>query len=79
MVATAAKHSRKAMRNGSVNAVRDQAVTVGEDVRQLAEIAGKAVLNQMNPIEEYVREKPLRSLMIAAGAGCLLGLLMLRR
>ncbi|MBL8880181.1 MAG: hypothetical protein JNG88_13770 [Phycisphaerales bacterium] len=75
----AAKQRRKITRNGSIEAVRDQAVTVGEDVRDLAQMAGKAVLDQMNPLEEYVRERPLRALLMAAGAGALIGFLMLRR
>lgn len=59
--------------------IREQAVAVGEDVRELARTAGKAAIDQMDPIEEYVREKPIKSLLIAAGVGALIGAVFLRR
>ena len=59
--------------------LRDQAVTVGEDVRGLARTAGQAAIDQMDPVESYIREKPLKSVLIAAGVGALLGAFYLRR
>lgn len=46
--------------------------TMAEEWTQKAEEA-------IHPIEDYVREKPMSSLMIAAGIGALLGLLFFRR
>ena len=59
--------------------VRHQAATVGDDVRELARTAGQAALDQMDPVEHYVREKPLRSVLMAAGIGALIGAIFLRR
>ncbi len=59
--------------------IRDQAVAVGEDVRELAHTAGQVALDQMDPIEEYIRTKPVKSVLIAAGIGALLGAMFLRR
>jgi ElaB/YqjD/DUF883 family membrane-anchored ribosome-binding protein len=48
-------------------------------MKELAATAGAAAYDQLGPIEQYVREKPLKSMLIAAGAGALLGLLFFRR
>lgn len=66
-------------RRTTMSDVRDRAATVGHDVKDLAATAGAAACDQLGPIEEYVRGKPLKSLLIAAGAGALFGLLFLRR
>jgi ElaB/YqjD/DUF883 family membrane-anchored ribosome-binding protein len=68
----------KGAHNG-VAELRTQAETIGRDVRELATTAGQLALGQMDPIERYVRERPVKSLLIAAGAGALLGLLFSRR
>lgn len=65
--------------NKGFDGIRDQAATVGEDVRELARTTGKAALDQMDPVERYVREKPLRSVLMAAGVGALIGAIFLRR
>ncbi|MCB9854479.1 MAG: DUF883 family protein [Phycisphaerales bacterium] len=62
-----------------VDDIREQAVAVGEDVRDLARNAGQMALDQMDPIEEYIRTKPVKSVLIAAGVGALLGAMFLRR
>lgn len=59
--------------------IREQAVAVGADVRELAQTAGRAAMDQMNPVEDYIREKPLKSMLIAAGVGALVGAIFLRR
>jgi ElaB/YqjD/DUF883 family membrane-anchored ribosome-binding protein len=61
------------------NDLRAQAAVVGRDMRDLAAQAGEAVRQQLNPMEQYVQQKPVQSLLIAAGVGALFGLLFLRR
>lgn len=59
--------------------LREQASVVREDVRELAYAAGDAAREQLDPLEEYVREKPMKALLIAAGVGALIGMVFLRR
>ncbi len=59
--------------------IREQVATVGEDMRELARTAGQAALDRMDPVEQYVREKPLRAVLMAAGIGALIGAIFLRR
>jgi ElaB/YqjD/DUF883 family membrane-anchored ribosome-binding protein len=66
-------------RRSGVAQLRDQAMTIGHDVQDLAATAGGIARRQLDPIEEYVREKPIQSMMVAAGVGALLGLLFFRR
>lgn len=51
---------------------------VKEDVRDLAMTAGRAAREQLDPVEEYVREYPVRSLLMAVGAGMILGMIFRR-
>lgn len=83
MVAKATKNRKKKAEtteeiNGQTE-LREQAAIVGRDVRDLAVSAGAAAREQVDPLEEYVREKPLKSMLIAAGVGALLGVVFLRR
>ena len=59
--------------------IREQALTVGGDIRELAETAGQAALDQMDPVERYIREKPLKSMLIAAGVGAVFGAFFTKR
>jgi len=68
-----------AARKASYEELKEQAGVVRDDVRDLARAAGNSAVAQLDPIEEYVREKPLKSLLIAAGVGAVFGLLFLRR
>lgn len=47
--------------------------------RGLADQAGKQINQGMDVTVEYVRERPLQSVAIAAGVGALMGLLLTRR
>jgi len=59
--------------------VRDQATQQYENVRQQAndyyEQGRQRAMEMEQTLEEYVQEKPIQALLIAAGAGLLLGLL----
>jgi ElaB/YqjD/DUF883 family membrane-anchored ribosome-binding protein len=46
---------------------------VKRDVRDLTMTAGRAAREQLDPVEAYIREYPLRTVLMAAGAGLLLG------
>ena len=74
----------------SVRRLREQAGVLREDVRQLGRLAveagqekladGKAEVEALEEsLVRYVREKPIKSLCIAVGAGALLGYLLSRR
>lgn len=65
--------------NRQFSDLREQAAVVGRDVRELASVGMDSVCAQLNPVQEYVREKPIQSLLIAAGLGAVFGLLFLRR
>ena len=73
------RNKRMGKSHNGVAELRSHAETIGRDVRELASTAGQLALEQMDPIERYVRERPVKSLMIAAGAGALLALLLRRR
>jgi ElaB/YqjD/DUF883 family membrane-anchored ribosome-binding protein len=57
----------------SAQELREALDEVKRDVQELAMTAGRAARDQLDPIEEYIREYPLRTVLIAAGAGMLLG------
>lgn len=59
--------------------MREQVSTVGYGLSGLATAAGAAATEQIEPLEDYVRQKPLKALLIAAGVGALLGLFFHRR
>lgn len=62
-----------------VSELRSHAENVGRDISELASTAGQYARKQIDPIEQFVREQPVKSLLIAAGAGAVLGLLFLGR
>jgi len=65
--------------NNHLSELREQMGTVGEAFRDMASTAGSVATDQLDPLESYIQEKPLRSVLIAAGVGALLGVLFLRR
>jgi ElaB/YqjD/DUF883 family membrane-anchored ribosome-binding protein len=58
---------------GSAQELREALEEVKRDVQDLAMTAGRAARDQLDPVEAYIREYPLRTVLIAAGAGMLLG------
>jgi ElaB/YqjD/DUF883 family membrane-anchored ribosome-binding protein len=63
----------------AMRALRRQAKTVTHDARGLAESAGAVAREQLDPVKGYVLDKPIQSLLIAAGVGLFLGFLFTRR
>ena len=59
--------------------LRERTAVVKSDIRELANTAGEAALSTVDPLESYVREKPLKSMLIAAGIGAVVGFLFSRR
>ncbi|MCA9254979.1 MAG: DUF883 family protein [Phycisphaerales bacterium] len=77
-----ADSSRDASNNpghAGLEEIREQLAAVSEDLRGLATSAGQAAEGQLYPAEAYIREKPVKSVLIAAGVGALLGAIFLRR
>lgn len=60
----------------AANRFREQADMLGEDLRGLADSAMTVARNQLTPLEEQVRDRPMQSLLIAAGVGALIGFIM---
>ena len=49
--------------------LRQQTAAVRDDIKELASTAGQAAIAQVHPVEEYVRQQPLKSMLIAVGIG----------
>ncbi|MGE3182559.1 MAG: hypothetical protein AB7N71_13085 [Phycisphaerae bacterium] len=56
-----------------------QVEVLKKDVAKLASAAGIVARHQIDPIEQYVEREPMKSVAIAVGIGCLLGILFSRR
>ena len=65
--------------SGAMQDFRAQASAVKKDARHLAESAGTLASAELDPIRQYVAEKPVQSLLIAGGIGLLLGVLFIPR
>ncbi len=63
---------------GAIPELRERMSDVREDVRALASTAGQAAMEQLDPVEDYVRRYPLRSVLIASGVGLVLGIILRR-
>lgn len=72
-------HRRAAANNNRMNEFRRQAGHIGDSVKAMAETAGDLAGDQLGPVEEYVRQKPVKSLLMALAAGAVLGAIFLRR
>jgi ElaB/YqjD/DUF883 family membrane-anchored ribosome-binding protein len=53
--------------------LREQAATVGGDLRQMAVTAGESALGLTGPIERYVKQKPMKAVLISAAVGAVIG------
>jgi ElaB/YqjD/DUF883 family membrane-anchored ribosome-binding protein len=58
---------------------REQAAVVGQGLAGLAATAGAVATDRIHPVENYVQANPVKSILIAAGIGALLGMVCLRR
>ena len=66
--------------------LKQQAATIGRDfrnmkrdVRELAGTAGDVVMDQLDPVVDYVHRQPVKALLIAAAVGALIGCTFWRR
>ncbi|HWL93430.1 MAG TPA: hypothetical protein VNT79_07830 [Phycisphaerae bacterium] len=79
-MATSIKHNRRHVAHSDHMAeLREQAATIGEDIKALAATAGAAAGQTLSPVESYIRSKPLKSMLMAVGAGAILSLVFWRR
>jgi ElaB/YqjD/DUF883 family membrane-anchored ribosome-binding protein len=62
----------------ALRAMRKHAKNMAQDARGLAGTAGAAAREQLDPLKEYVVEKPIQSLCLAAGVGLIFGLIFFR-
>jgi len=63
----------------AVSELRGHAEAVGRDMQELAAAAGHVARKQLDPLAEYVQAQPVKSLLMAAGVGALLGMIFGRR
>lgn len=61
------------------DAAREKFRAMKSDASQCMESARERVADAKEGVEEFIRERPIQSVMIAAGAGVLVGLLLSRR
>lgn len=67
--------------NGAANRIeefREQAGVVGQGLSGMASTAGAAATDQLDPVRDYVKEAPLKSLLMAAGIGAVFAMIMRR-
>ena len=79
---TATRHKRSNQSHSSnnhMNDLRQHAADIGHSVRAMAATAGSAAEDRLSPVEDYVREQPMKSMLFALLAGALLGAIFLRR
>ena len=61
------------------DAAREKFRAIKADAKECMEQSRERVADAKEGVEEFIRERPLQSVMIAAGAGVLIGLLLSRR
>jgi len=59
--------------------LRDEAGIVTEGVRAMAATGKHMATDQLDSLESYIKERPMKSLLVAAGIGALFGFFFLRR
>jgi ElaB/YqjD/DUF883 family membrane-anchored ribosome-binding protein len=75
MTGSNARNRSARLHSGAMKEFRERAAVVKRDARDLAATVGTAARQQLDPVRQYIAEKPLQSLLIAGGIGLLLGLL----
>ena len=79
---TATRHRRSnrvRLTNNHIHELRQRAADVGDSFKAMAATAGTAAGDSLGPVEDYVRQKPIKSLLLALAAGAVLGAIFLRR
>jgi ElaB/YqjD/DUF883 family membrane-anchored ribosome-binding protein len=64
----------KELRSQGAN-VKEEIKNVGHEIRQFASTAGQVARTRLDPVQKYIRERPLSAVFIAAGVGVILGML----
>lgn len=63
----------------AISNLRRQAATIKHDARNLATTAGEVARAQLDPVRDFVNDKPLQALLIAGSVGLVLGFFFGRR
>jgi ElaB/YqjD/DUF883 family membrane-anchored ribosome-binding protein len=81
MQATKAKHNTRNHQELSdrVEELREQVGLVGEGLTGMAVTAGAVATDQLAPVQEYVKANPIRAMLIAAGVGAVLSMILVRK
>jgi ElaB/YqjD/DUF883 family membrane-anchored ribosome-binding protein len=61
--------------SGAAQEMRNKADDLKRDVREFATAAGAMARERLDPLENYIRDYPIRSILIAGGCGMLLATL----
>ncbi len=61
---------------GAMRDLKDTATALKQDVANLAASAGAVAQERVDPLLNYIRDYPVRSMLIAAGVGMALGTMM---
>lgn len=87
-------HSNRNGNQHPTDELRRHAVQIGREVGAIAKVAGSAATEQMENVKDmvtsratsvektitsYIEERPIQSILMAAGAGLLVGMLWFRR
>lgn len=76
MTGSNARNRSGRAQSSALREFREQATAVRKDARHLAASAGAVASEKIDPIRQYVSDKPLQSLLIASGVGLVLGFLL---
>ncbi len=79
MTGTNARKRASRTEASALRELRERAVAVKQDARDLAASAGAVAREQFDPIKEYIAQKPLNSVLIAGAIGLCLGFFFRRR
>lgn len=69
---------KEELRHQAANIGRDF-TTMKRDVRELAGTAGDVMMDQLDPVVDYVHRQPVKALLIAAAVGAVIGCTFWRR
>lgn len=77
--AEAAREQLHAMGHQAREVAHDALDQARESAEELYEQGRERMSGAVNSVEQCIRDQPLRSLLVAAGIGCLLGAIWVRR
>ncbi|HRX86290.1 MAG TPA: hypothetical protein P5572_14820 [Phycisphaerae bacterium] len=77
-VATSAQRFRDDLKSTG-QTMKDELGNLAGDAKDIATDAGRAARRSIEPVEGYIRDNPMRTALIAAGIGVLVGALFIRR